>query len=234
MSPDIPPEAEVIRLAREAMDMTAQDAAEASRARDGKGVSAAYWRDVERGHGGRRGKQVPTRASARALAAMARVVGVLPAQLAGAGREDAARVLTEILRREGRPASALTVVPSSPVTAEEIVREAESQTTFEADPDMAARSRAKYLAIAGLVSAAIARNPASAPLPAGGEIFGEGTFEAVRWDQLIEMGRESPLTPGGFSRGELIAAMATTRVWDDDAREAGHGGAAARLMPVRA
>ena len=99
MSPDIPPEAEVIRLAREAMDMTAQSAAEASRAHDGKGVSAAYWRDVERGYGGRRGQRVPTRASARALAAMARVVGVVPAQLAGAGREDAARVLEEILRR---------------------------------------------------------------------------------------------------------------------------------------
>ncbi len=100
MSPDIPPEAEVIRLAREAMDMTAQSAAEASRAHDGKGVSAAYWRDVERGYGGRRGQRVPTRASARALAAMARVVGIEPALLARAGREDAARVLEEVLRRE--------------------------------------------------------------------------------------------------------------------------------------
>ena len=80
--------------------MTAQRAAEASRAHDGKGVSAAYWRDVERGYGGRRGQRVPTRASARALAAMARVVGVVPPQLAAAGREDAARVLEEIQRRE--------------------------------------------------------------------------------------------------------------------------------------
>ena len=80
--------------------MTAQSAAEASRTHDGKGVSAAYWRDVERGAGGRRGERVPVRASARALAAMARVVGVTPAQLAGAGRQDAARVLEEILRRE--------------------------------------------------------------------------------------------------------------------------------------
>jgi len=100
MSPDIPPEAEVIRLAREAMDMTAQRAAEASRADNARGVSAAYWRDVERGYGGRRGRRVPTRASARALAAMARVVGILPSQLTAAGREDAARVLEEILRRE--------------------------------------------------------------------------------------------------------------------------------------
>jgi hypothetical protein len=100
MSADVPREAEVIRLAREAMDMTALSAAEASRARDGKGISAAYWRDVERGYGGRRGQRVPVRASARALAAMARAVGVEPAQLAGAGREDAARVLEEALRRD--------------------------------------------------------------------------------------------------------------------------------------
>ena len=110
MSPDVPPEAEVIRLAREAMDMTAQSAAEASRAHDGKGVSAAYWRDVERGYGGRRGQRVTTRASARALAAMARVVGIVPPQLAAADREDAARVLEEILRREQAPA----VIPESP------------------------------------------------------------------------------------------------------------------------
>lgn len=83
--------------------MTAQDAAEASRARDGKGVSGAYWRDVERGYGGRRGERVPTRASARALAAMARTVGVRPAQLTQAGRQDAAGVLEEILRREDLP-----------------------------------------------------------------------------------------------------------------------------------
>jgi len=99
----VPPEAEVIRLARQATGMTAQDAAEASRSHDGRGVSAAYWRDVERGYGGRRGKRVPTRASDRALAAMARVVGVQPSQLTDAGREDAALVLREIYRREAAP-----------------------------------------------------------------------------------------------------------------------------------
>ena len=98
--PPVPPEAEVIRLARLAAGMTAESAAQASRARGG-GVSAAYWRDVERGRGGRRGRSVPTRASARALAAMARTVGVTPAELTAAGREDAARVLEEARRREG-------------------------------------------------------------------------------------------------------------------------------------
>ena len=118
MSPDMPPEADVIRLAREAMDMTAQDAAEASRARDGKGVSAAYWRDVERGYGGRRGQRVPTRASARALAAMARVTGVAPAQLARAGREDAARVLEEILRRDTATVADSLAVVAAPRPAQ--------------------------------------------------------------------------------------------------------------------
>ena len=120
MSPDVsavPPEAEVIRLAREAAGMTAQSAAEASRTQDGKGVSAAYWRDVERGTGGRRGERVPTRASARALAAMARVVSVTPAQLTGAGREDAARVLDEILRRED---TARAIPPDSGGTYAEV------------------------------------------------------------------------------------------------------------------
>lgn len=95
-----PPEALVIRTAREAAGMTMAQAAAAS---DGA-VSATYWRDVERGFGGRRGKRVRVRASTRTLAAMARITGATPGQLADAQREDAARVLAEILRREDAPA----------------------------------------------------------------------------------------------------------------------------------
>jgi transcriptional regulator with XRE-family HTH domain len=105
MEPDTaaaPPEARLIRTAREAVGMTAAQAAQATEG----AVSATYWRDVERGYGGRRGQRAPAKASARLLAAMARVTGVTPDQLAGAQREDAARVLTEILRREGAPAAA--------------------------------------------------------------------------------------------------------------------------------
>ena len=107
MSPDIPPappEADVILLARNAAGMTALSAAEATKKHDAKGVSVTYWRDVERGQGGRRGERVPVRASDRALAAMARVVGVVPQQLADVGRSGAARVLEEIQRREDRTA----------------------------------------------------------------------------------------------------------------------------------
>jgi transcriptional regulator with XRE-family HTH domain len=103
-----PPEARLIRTAREAAGMTAAKAAEATKG----AVSATYWRDIERGHGGRRGQQAPARASARLLAAMARVTGVTPDQLAGAQREDAARVLAEILRREDGPHAGASVALS--------------------------------------------------------------------------------------------------------------------------
>ena len=94
-----PPEAELIKRARMAARLGVDDAVAKVRAAGGQ-VSPAYWRDIERGHGGRRGKRVPTRASEGLLAQMAYAVGVTPAQLTGARRDDAAQVLEEIQRRE--------------------------------------------------------------------------------------------------------------------------------------
>lgn len=89
-----PAEARLIRIAREATGMTAADAA-----RSTNGIlSPAYWRDIERGYGGRRGQRVPSRASDRVLAHMARTVGVSPERLEEAGRAGAAEVLREALR----------------------------------------------------------------------------------------------------------------------------------------
>jgi transcriptional regulator with XRE-family HTH domain len=116
-APAPPPEALLIRTAREAAGMTAAQAAAATNG----AVSATYWRDVERGHGGRRGKQAPARASARLLAAMAEITGATPDQLKKAQREDAARVLEEILRRKAPPvasAPSLRPVPSRPAAAD--------------------------------------------------------------------------------------------------------------------
>ena len=176
----------MIRLAREAMDMTAQDAAEASRARDGKGVSAAYWRDVERGYGGRRGQRVPTRASARALAAMARVTGVLPAQLTGAGREDAARVLEEILRREGP----VPLKPAPPPRRDVEFRGTGSAADLE--PYVTEVRQEAYEALAGLfgddaprpddpdAEAAMSALPGRAVFPGGSH---QAVAEAATWDK---------------------------------------------------
>lgn len=112
-TPAAPPEARLIRTAREAAGMTATQAAQAT----GGAISATYWRDVERGYGGRRGQRAAARASDMTLAAMARVTGVTPEQLIGARREEAARVLAEILRREGRPAPAEVPQPPGAVLA---------------------------------------------------------------------------------------------------------------------
>ena len=94
-----PLEAELIKRARLAARLGVDDAVARVRAAGGQ-ISPAYWRDVERGHGGRRGQRVPARAREGTLAQMAHAVGVTPAQLAGAGRGDAAQVLEEIQRRE--------------------------------------------------------------------------------------------------------------------------------------
>lgn len=97
-----PPEARLIRAAREAAGMTAADAAravnEAAAARGMRQVlSPAYWRDIERGYGGRRGVRVPVRASARVFAHMAASLGLTPERIAEEGRrEDAAEILREI------------------------------------------------------------------------------------------------------------------------------------------
>lgn len=97
-----PPEARLIRVAREARGLTAAAAADAT-----EGISATYWRDVERGTGFRRGKRVPVRASDRLIAHMARTVGLSPDRLETEGdRPEAAGILREILRSENPGAGA--------------------------------------------------------------------------------------------------------------------------------
>jgi transcriptional regulator with XRE-family HTH domain len=113
-----PPEAEVIKLTRMAARLTVAQAAAKLGAAGGT-ISETYWRDVERGHGGRRGLRVAARASDGLLAQMAEAVGVTPDQLREAARDHpdgetraqvvrkAARVLEEILRRR-QPAAPLS------------------------------------------------------------------------------------------------------------------------------
>jgi hypothetical protein len=120
-APETPPEADVIRLARKAAGLTAESAARATKEGGRKGIGATYWRDVERGHGWRRGERVTARAADETLAVMALVVGATPPQLTEAGREDAARVLEEMLRRSGDRVQ-LTAVPP-PLALDELTEE---------------------------------------------------------------------------------------------------------------
>ena len=97
--PPAPPEAALIRLARQASNIRMAQAAEEA------GVSLARWSHIENGHEKRQGTIRPVKAKADTLARMARAVGVSPERLETEGcRPDAAGILREILRAEPAPA----------------------------------------------------------------------------------------------------------------------------------
>lgn len=176
-----PPEAELIKLARMAARLGVDDAVAKVRAAGGQ-ISPTYWRDIERGHGGRRGRRVPSRASGGLLAQMAHAVGVTPSQLAGAGRRDAAQVLEEILRRDSGPES-----PAQPERPVPSVRSG----TREAPSFLTAEEKAAALPTANRIFARIdevrgGRDPADLD---GAELFGDDDpVLAVAWDTALRSG----------------------------------------------
>lgn len=91
--PEAPPEAQLIARLREAPPrMSIKKAAAAA------GISDTRWRQIEHGWrpaGG--GQHVPEKGPSPTVAQMAYVVGATPAQLAEAGRADAAGELQAIL-----------------------------------------------------------------------------------------------------------------------------------------
>lgn len=91
--PTPPPEAALIRVAREARGLSLEDAARLTLIR----LGGARWRQLERGY---ETKDKPVVAPARTLAHMAHVVGLGSDRLAAAGREDAAEILREIEAQE--------------------------------------------------------------------------------------------------------------------------------------
>lgn len=91
--PKPPPEAILIRLAREAAGIKAPDAAKTA------GISTARWSQVETGYESRMAQYKPVHAKASTLAHMAFAVGLAPHRLEQVDRGDAAEVLREILRQ---------------------------------------------------------------------------------------------------------------------------------------
>ena len=93
-----PPEAVVIKRARQARKMSPEDAAPLTGI-----IRSRRWRQIESGH--RDGRAV--RGDDDVIAHMAAAVGVDPGQLDEAGRGEAAEILREILRqRDGQAVSA--------------------------------------------------------------------------------------------------------------------------------
>lgn len=112
--PPPPPEATIIRRAREARGLSPEEAATRVPLR----LGGTRWRQIEVGYE-RRDPFKATRAPARTLAHMALIVGVGPDELSGADRSDAAEVLREILKQQAAAVLAQTDTPPPDNAAEE-------------------------------------------------------------------------------------------------------------------
>lgn len=106
-----PPEAALIRLAREAAGLSPETAAARMIA---SAIGGSRWRQIEAGYRGDSGKKVE--AKAPTLAHMALAVGVTAERLAEVGREDAAAILEEVALKAGKrnPASAEALSATTP------------------------------------------------------------------------------------------------------------------------
>lgn len=94
--PAPPPEARLLKLARLRRNNTSITEAAAL-----AGVSVSLWRQVETGYSTpAAGVRVPKIAPADTLAVMSRPLGITPAELTKAGREDAAAILAELAAPE--------------------------------------------------------------------------------------------------------------------------------------
>ncbi|MER6532980.1 helix-turn-helix transcriptional regulator [Streptomyces sp900105755] len=93
--PEPPPEAVLIRRARQARGMTRAQAAERSGV-----VKASRWGQIENGYVMKAGVPVPTKPGDMQLAHMARTVGVSPERLDEVGSQAAAEILREILQQD--------------------------------------------------------------------------------------------------------------------------------------
>jgi hypothetical protein len=90
-TPTPPPEADLIRLARQARGLSPEEAADQTPVR----IKGFRWRQIENGYKGRPGASDPVRAPDKTLAHMAHTVGVTSARLEE-HRPEAARILREI------------------------------------------------------------------------------------------------------------------------------------------
>lgn len=100
--PKPPPEADLIRLARQARGLSPEEAADRTPVR----IKGFRWRQIEKGWKGKAGESERAPAPDKTLAHMAYTVGVTPSRLMEAGREKAAEILREIQLQEAERASA--------------------------------------------------------------------------------------------------------------------------------
>ncbi len=105
-----PPEAALIRLARQARGLSPEQAADRTPVK----IKGYRWRQIESGYKGKAGASERTIAPARTLAHMAHTVGVAPERLEEAGRYDAAEILREIQRQAAEEAARQAELQAAP------------------------------------------------------------------------------------------------------------------------
>jgi transcriptional regulator with XRE-family HTH domain len=117
-TPPPPPEAQLVRLVREAAGLSAESAA----ARVESKLSGSRWRQIERGYRGDLATTVV--APDKTLAQMCHALGITPDRLAATGRAEAAHILEEMQRSEAEPAPAspeAASVSQLPVWQQEVI-----------------------------------------------------------------------------------------------------------------
>ena len=107
--PEQPPEGRLIHDAANRLDLSIREAAKRA------GISYGRWRQIVMGYQNiSPGVYGAVHAPAKTVAKMAKVVGVTPAELTKAGREDAAAILAERLRPEPAPESSRETAAEDP------------------------------------------------------------------------------------------------------------------------
>ncbi|MFJ9895280.1 hypothetical protein ACIQPR_18385 [Streptomyces sp. NPDC091280] len=138
---EAPPEALLIRLARQAKGLSPEAAAALLPIK----LSGNRWRQIEKGYE-RRVPLKSVRAPDATLAHMAHVVGVSPERLDDVDRPDAANILREILRSDGEtPANSEALTTREQEMLAEMV--ASAAEGFDLTPEQldAAMARARQL-----------------------------------------------------------------------------------------
>lgn len=201
--PPAPPEAVLIRLAREAAGIRVAEASKRA------GVSVARWSQIESGSEIRHGTVSPVTGRAGTIARMAAEVGVSPERLETKGRRpDAAEILREINRQQ-EERTAPRPVPVMEFTEEDLPDKEYSPEELVVLQDFAAEFKLK-------VMRARRRHPGERLT--GQMVFPRDALYQRMWDALSEL---------GWPLESLPRAMAAAMV--DRPRESGESGTAAGL-----